>query len=105
MCLSQACKGDVVYHCPKGKEAYQHRKGYDLCTECAAAEAQLEFKELSECEGIERDDRCPSRVTLQYYKSTDNGVVNDDIMDAIKELLEQWSAFVQVFWTIQRMRF
>jgi hypothetical protein len=33
---------------------------------------------------IERDDRFPVRVTLQYYKATDNGVVNDDDMKKAK---------------------
>jgi hypothetical protein len=36
---------------------------------------------------IERDDRYPVRVTLQYYKSTDTAEVTDDVMFVIAEQL------------------
>merc|ERR1712038_47821 len=37
---------------------------------------------------LERDERYPVRVTLQYYKATDNGAVNKEIMDDIVKKLE-----------------
>ena len=37
---------------------------------------------------IERDDRFPIRVTLQYYKATSNGAVNDEVMTQIREELQ-----------------
>merc|ERR1712087_403212 len=36
---------------------------------------------------LERNEDYPVRVTLQYYKATDNGVVNKEIMaDLVKQL-------------------
>jgi len=67
------------------KTTFKHRDGYDLCRECG--EKQLKFEELNGMNTIERDTRYPIRVTLQYYKSTNNGVLDDDIMKAIKNLL------------------
>ncbi len=57
----------------------------DLCDECATN--SLKFDELGGID-IERDERFPIRVTLQYYKSTDNGEVSEEIMKGIAELLE-----------------
>ena len=37
---------------------------------------------------IERDEKYPIRVTLQYYKSTDNGVITKEIMQAIAKQLK-----------------
>merc|ERR1712083_95727 len=37
---------------------------------------------------LERDERYPVRVTLQYYKATDNGAVDKEIMDDIVKQLE-----------------
>ena len=76
-----------VWHCPKEKTTYKHPHGYDLCKECG--EKQLTFDELNGLKTIERDTRYPIRVTLQYYKSTDNGILTRDIMKAIKNLLEK----------------
>merc|ERR1719242_466798 len=81
-----------VYHCTDGKSSYQHRNGYDLCLECG--DKQLKFDELRglldsvKDYKLERDERYPVRVTLQYYKATDNGAVNKEIMDDIVKQLE-----------------
>ncbi len=96
----------MVWHCKK--ESYHHANGYDLCEGCADKlcfsffpsqivyalflfylNRQLEYKEMGSLESLERDERYPIRVTLQYYKSTDNGVVTEDIMDAIEEMLKK----------------
>ena len=37
---------------------------------------------------IRRDERYPIRVTLQYYKSTDNGIITDEIMKGISQQLK-----------------
>ena len=37
---------------------------------------------------IERDDRFPIRVTLQYYQATSNGAVNDEVLARIHEELQ-----------------
>merc|ERR550525_403077 len=81
-----------VYHCPDGKSSWKHRNGYDLCLECG--DKQLQFDELRGLLDsvndykLERDERYPVRVTLQYYKATDNGAVNKEIMDDIVKQLE-----------------
>lgn len=51
-------------------------------------EAEGEFREIGDLE-IERDERFPVRVTLQFYKSTANGVVDDDAMRTIASQIEQ----------------
>jgi len=42
--------------------------------------------EIHDCE-IERDDRFPIRVTMQYYKATSNGAVDDAVMTQIRDEL------------------
>ena len=85
-------KETLIYHCPDGKKNYQHRDGYDLCIECG--DKQLQFDELrgmldeDEDYVLERNEEFPVRVTLQYYKATDNGAVNKEIMDDIVKQLE-----------------
>merc|ERR1712083_1141822 len=85
-------KEEMVYQCPKGK-VYPHSKGYDLCLECG--DKQLKFDELRGLLDtvkeykLQRDERYPVRVTLQYYKATDNGAVDKDIMDDIVKQLAQ----------------
>ena len=91
---SKSCKDkhELIYHCPDGKNNYKHSNGYDLCLECG--EKQLQFDELSGLLDIDkdyklkRDERYPIRCTLQYYKATDNGVVNKEIIDDIVKQLE-----------------
>merc|ERR1712130_283326 len=84
-------KEDMVYHCVDAKN-YRHRDGYDLCLECG--DKQLQFDELRglldtvKDYKLKRDERYPVRVTLQYYKATDNGAVDKEIMDDIFEQLE-----------------
>jgi len=48
------------------------------------------YKEIGGLE-IKRDERFPVRVTLQYYKATDNGLVNDAVMEGIYNQLKQAS--------------
>jgi len=75
----------LVWHCPKGKNSYQHPHGYDLCLACG--QKQLQFDELNGLATVQRDTRYPIRVTLQFYKSTQNGLLDADIMGAIKKML------------------
>merc|ERR1719229_1427346 len=85
-------KEDIIYHCADDKNNVQHPKGYDLCLDCG--EKQLKFDELrgmidsDKNYVLERNERFPVRCTLQYYKATDNGVVNKDIMNDIVKQLE-----------------
>merc|ERR1719376_839914 len=85
-------KKTLIYHCLKGKTSYHHRNGYDLCLECG--DKQLQFDELRGLMDtvndykLQRDEQYPVRVTLQYYKATDNGAVNKEIMDDIVKQLE-----------------
>ena len=80
-----------MYHCTD-KSSYRHRDGYDLCLECG--DKQLKFDELRglldsvKDYKLERNEEYPVRVTLQYYKATDNGAVNKEIMDDIVKQLE-----------------
>jgi len=76
---------NLVWHCPNNK-GWQHKNGFDLCELCG--ETQLRFDELNGNLDIIRDDRYPIRVTLQYYKSTSNGVVTKDILQAIKNQID-----------------
>lgn len=75
----------LVWHCAKEKNSYKHNNGYDLCLACG--EKQLQFDELNGLAMVERDTRYPIRVTLQFYKSTQNGLLDADIMGAIKKML------------------
>jgi hypothetical protein len=79
-CSKRCAPTDTIYHCPEEKSVYKHRDGYDLCAMCAMM--QLQFDEAKGVE-LKRDARFPIRVTLQYYKSTANGVVDEPIMSAI----------------------
>merc|ERR1712157_489503 len=62
------------------------------CIECG--DKQLRFDELRglldsvKDYKLERNEEYPVRVTLQYYKATDNGAVNKEIMDDIVKQLE-----------------
>ena len=43
------CKGsDIVWHCPKGKEAEEHDFGFDLCDQCARKQVlcPLQFEQV-----------------------------------------------------------
>lgn len=51
-------------------------------------ESEGEFREIGDVE-IERDDRFPVRVTLQFYKSTANGVVDEEAVRTIASQIEQ----------------
>jgi len=50
-------------------------------------ETEGEFREVGGIE-IERDTRFPVRVTLQFYKSTANGVINDKAVKTIATQIE-----------------
>lgn len=52
----------------------------------SVGEASGPFNEINDC-AIERDERFPIRITMQYYKATSNGAVNEKVMqDIAKEL-------------------
>lgn len=38
---------------------------------------------------IERDERFPIRITVQFYKATDNGVVSEDDIKSIREQIDR----------------
>jgi hypothetical protein len=50
-------------------------------------ESEGKHEEIHNVE-IERDTRFPVRVTMQYYKATSNGAVNDSVMSQIKDELQ-----------------
>eukprot|EP01112_Ceratiomyxa_fruticulosa_P014188 TRINITY_DN4044_c0_g1_i5.p1 TRINITY_DN4044_c0_g1~~TRINITY_DN4044_c0_g1_i5.p1 ORF type:complete len:512 (-),score=104.96 TRINITY_DN4044_c0_g1_i5:151-1563(-) len=50
-------------------------------------ETEGKFSEIDGME-IERDENFPVRVTLQYYKTTDNGVVDEDVIKTIADQLK-----------------
>eukprot|EP01083_Nonionella_stella_P081541 224657_1 len=83
-------KEELIYHCAD-KKSYKHENGYDLCIACG--EKQLKYDELRgmlEADKdyvLERDEKYPVRVTLQYFKATDNGAMNQEIMDEIVKQL------------------
>merc|ERR1719474_183607 len=85
-------KEEMVYHCPNKKKSWTHPEGFDLCIECG--DKQLKFDELRgilktvKDYKLERNEDYPVRVTLQYYKATDNGAVDKEIMDDIVKQLE-----------------
>jgi len=81
----------TFWHCAKEK-CNAHYNGYDLCLECG--EKQLMFDELrgllrdDDKYLLERDERYPVRCTLQYYKATDNGAVNKQVIGEIVTQLQ-----------------
>jgi hypothetical protein len=46
-----------------------------------------DFVEINDLE-IERDPRFPVRVTLQFYKTTDNGIIDEGVMKTIAKQIE-----------------
>ncbi len=50
-------------------------------------ESEGEFNEVNNLE-IERDENYPVRVTMQFYKATDNGVVNEQNIKQISEQIQ-----------------
>jgi len=84
-CSKSFTQGNMVWHCPKEKNL-GHKDGYDLCADCG--NEQLKWDELNGMSKIERDERYPVRVTLQFYQATSNGVVNAEIMGSIANTLE-----------------
>lgn len=80
----------------KQKERMDFRGAGAIALECCVMEASSDIEEavighgkvegpFTEIDGlkIERDDRYPVRVTVQFYKATSNGVVSDDDMAEI----------------------
>ncbi|MBC8063779.1 MAG: hypothetical protein H7Y17_03045 [Chlorobia bacterium] len=65
------------------------RKGSDV-ENAVIGHGQLEgpYTEIDNLK-IERDDRFPIRVTVQFYKATSNGVVNDDDLRLIKSDIDR----------------
>jgi hypothetical protein len=51
-----------------------------------------EFEEIKGLE-IERDPQFPVRVTVQFYKATDNGVMNEENMKEITQQIESSKKF------------
>lgn len=51
-------------------------------------ELEGEFTEIDDLD-IERDDRFPVRVTVQFYKATSNGVVSEADLDGIKQQIDE----------------
>ena len=77
---------DVIWHCPETIKDL-HPNGYDLCDQCA--QRQLIFDELRGLKGLKRDERYSVRVTLCYYKTTQNGII-DEVMinDIVQKLIK-----------------
>ena len=79
---------NMSWMCPNENKHYLHKNGYYLCNQCG--EKKLSFDELKglTIAKLVRDDKYPIRMTLQYYKSTDNGTINDKIMKQIAKQLK-----------------
>ena len=80
---------DIIWHCPETISEL-HPNGYDLCDKCA--QRQINFDELRGLKGIKRDSKYPIRVTLLYYKTTNNGIINEPMInDIIQKLVKSES--------------
>jgi hypothetical protein len=78
----------------EGTVLYSRHKGDSDVEEAVIGHGKVEgpFTEIDGLD-IERDDRYPIRVTVQFYKATSNGVVSakdmSDIAEQIKKVYEQ----------------
>jgi len=58
----------------------------------SVGEVEGVFREIGNLE-IQRDERYPVRVTLQYYKATSNGVVDEDVMAQVYQQIVDARSF------------
>jgi len=58
----------------------------------SVGEVEGEFREIGDLE-IKVDERYPVRVTLQYYKATSNGVIDEDVMAEVYQQLVDARSF------------
>lgn len=70
-----------------GGAAYKAKSGVENAV-ISHGEAEGPFTEIDNL-AIERDDRFPVRVTVQFYKATDDGVVSNDDMREIKQSIDR----------------
>jgi len=86
-CSKKLSLGSNVWHCPY-QDSHEDKICCDLCEDCGKME--LKWNELNGLSEIKRDEKFPIRVTLQYYQSTVNGMVNEEIMSKIANMLESF---------------
>jgi len=82
----------VVQSCVKHKKMYRGRSNHQKAdVEDAIIKIGKEegpFREIGNCK-IERDPSYPVRVTLQYYKATSNGIVDDNSISEISNQIKE----------------
>ncbi|PKL44901.1 MAG: hypothetical protein CVV42_19240, partial [Candidatus Riflebacteria bacterium HGW-Riflebacteria-2] len=72
------------------EDSYSDSEAVSNVEEAVIGHGEIEgpFTEMDN-QAIERDDRYPIRVTVQFYKATDNGVVSEEDIKSIKEQIDQ----------------
>ncbi len=86
--LYQSCMEDGSKSCMDGAAPSEEREKSNV-EEAVIGHGELEgpFTEIDGLK-IERDPLFPVRVTVQFYKATDNGVVSEEDMRQIKEQID-----------------
>ncbi|PKL40304.1 MAG: hypothetical protein CVV41_19770 [Candidatus Riflebacteria bacterium HGW-Riflebacteria-1] len=71
-------------------EVYSKSERVSNVEEAVIGHGEIEgpFVEMDN-QAIERDDRYPIRVTVQFYKATDNGVVSEEDIKSIREQIDR----------------
>jgi len=79
------CSSSIQLNCCKSSVVSKRMRSKSVNVEDAIVKVGATEGTFSEVGGlkIERDPRFPVRVTLQFYKCTDNGAVNDEVMSVI----------------------
>lgn len=81
---------DVLFSCAVGCSGIQ----FDLSESSDMEDAVISYGEDEgehlELGGqkLERDDRYPLRVTVQFYKATSNGIINDNDLENVRQCIE-----------------
>lgn len=71
-------------------DSYERVESESNVEEAVIGHGEIEgpFVEMDN-QAIERDDRYPIRVTVQFYKATDNGVVSEEDIKSIREQIDR----------------
>jgi hypothetical protein len=83
-CRSKFCN-ELVFHCPTGYNYTQHRRGYDLCYECAAKkqDASAAVNAQTEAQDADADDNEQEElIQMSDMLHIDENAVNDAANDA-----------------------
>ncbi len=84
--------GDAEPNQPKPPRAFSsktiEKEDAEHAMISVAQKSEGPYTELNGLKKLERDDRFPVRVTLQYYRATSNGVVTSSTVDALADQLK-----------------